>query len=75
MKSSPIPRLVIFAAAIAASLVVTFSALGATRPDDRSGARGPGAGTAANAFGGALVHQLGLSARPNDRAGALGVGR
>ena len=74
MNNSTIRRLAIFAAAIAAALTVTFSALGATRPDDRSGIRGADGG-AALLFSGAVVHQPGLLPRPNDRGGMLGVGR
>jgi hypothetical protein len=42
----------------------------ATRPDDRSGVRGPGATVATQVESG----EPGLAARPDNRAGVLGVG-
>jgi hypothetical protein len=70
MTSGTIPKLMTLAAAVAASLVFTFSAFAATRPDDRVGVRGPGAALAAKVESG----DPGLAPRPDNRAGVLGIG-
>jgi MYXO-CTERM domain-containing protein len=61
--------LAVFAAAIAAALALTVAAMGATRPDDRAGVRGPGSAAAAQA----ATEDPGSAARPDNRAGLLGV--
>jgi hypothetical protein len=67
--TSGIPtKLTVLAAAAATSLVFTFSAFAATRPDDRAGVHGPGAAVAT--YGG----DPGLAPRPDNRAGVLGIG-
>jgi hypothetical protein len=70
MKSGTITKLTVLAAALASSLIFTFSAFATTRPDDRSGVRGPGAVVTSHGGSG----EPGLAARPDNRAGALGVG-
>ena len=70
MKSGTTPKLTVLAAAIAAASIFAVSALGATRPDDRSGVRGPGALAATQVESG----DPGLAARPDNRAGVLGAG-
>jgi hypothetical protein len=70
MKSSITPKLTVLAAAVAAASIFTSSAFAATRPDDRSGVRGPGATVATQVERG----EPGLAARPDNRAGVLGVG-
>jgi len=57
--------------AVLCALATAFPALGATRPDDRAGVRGPGtAAETAQAF----AADPASSARPDNRAGVLGVG-
>ena len=68
MKSGTPTKLTVLAAAVVASLVFTFSAFAATRPDDRAGVRGVGAAVAT--YGG----DPGVGARPDNRAGMLGIG-
>ena len=70
MTSGITTKLTVISAAVAASLVFTFSAFAATRPDDRAGVHGPGAAVAAQVGG----DDPGLAPRPDDRAGVLGVG-
>jgi hypothetical protein len=62
MESSSNRRLAAPVLIVAASLALAVPALGATRPDDRPGLRGPG--------GTALTESL----RPDDRPGIRGVG-
>jgi hypothetical protein len=71
MTKTSASRLVILAAAAASSLALTFPAFGATRPDDRSGVRGPGETVVPTQTVGG---DPGMSARPDNRAGTLGVG-
>jgi hypothetical protein len=62
--------LAVFASALAVALVLTVSAVGATRPDDRAGLRGPGSAAATQP----AVGDPGSAARPDNRAGMLGTG-
>lgn len=71
MKKTSASRLAILAAAAASSLALTIPAFGATRPDDRSGVRGPGEAAIATQ---AVSGDPGMSGRPDNRAGTLGVG-
>jgi|GraSoiStandDraft_26_1057304.scaffolds.fasta_scaffold221190_2 hypothetical protein len=70
MTSGITTKLTVISAAVAASLVFTFSAFAATRPDDRAGVHGPGAAVAAQVGG----DDPGLAPRPDNRAGVLGIG-
>src|SRR3954465_11678826 len=70
MTSGITTKLTVISAAVAASLVFTFSAFAATRPDDRAGVHGPGAAVAAQGGG----DEPGLAPRPGNRAGVLGMG-
>src|SRR5262249_16709832 len=69
-RGGPTPKPTVFPAALATSLVFTFSAFAATRPDDRAGVRGPGVTVATQVETG----DPGLAPRPDNRAGTLGVG-
>ena len=69
MSRFTIRSLAVLTAVLASFLAITTSALGATRPDDRAGVRGPD-----NAATQVVAGDPGSSARPDNRAGALGAG-
>lgn len=69
MKNTTTQKLTIAAATAASALVLAVPAFGATRPDDRTGIRGPGETAAPT-----QVVAPGISERPDNRAGTLGVG-
>jgi hypothetical protein len=71
MNGSIIRTLIVCATVSASALALAVSAIGATRPDDRAGARGADPAVAATQVTG---EDPGSSARPDNRAGILGIG-
>jgi hypothetical protein len=71
MNGSVIRILTVSTTVVATALALAVTALGAARPDDRAGARGPDPALAATLV---VAGNPGSSVRPDNRAGMLGAG-